>query len=105
MTNPIDMVSGFMLPFAHSLNREQSILRPAIAFFANAALLAPKIAINRVPLGHLVVAVALRKVHFGAVGELAEQVQYFPLKVVWRTLGRIAEEDLVLNLEPAKIRV
>jgi len=62
-------------------------------------LLGVLVVLHRVPLGHLVVAVALREVHFGAVGELAEKVQYFPLKVVWRTLDRVTLQ--VRTLSPA----
>ncbi len=49
------------------------ILRTAIAFFADAGLLAPQVAVNGIALGHFVVAVALGEVHAAAVGKLAQQ--------------------------------
>ena len=89
----------------NSLNRKQSILRTAVAFLADAGLLAPQVAVNGVTLGHFVVAIALGEIHAAAVGELAQQAQYLPLKVSGRPLLRIAEEDLVLDFQTAQLRV
>jgi hypothetical protein len=46
---------------AHSLYREDGVLRPAVAFFSDPHLLPPEVALNGVALGHLVVSEALRK--------------------------------------------
>jgi hypothetical protein len=101
------MVLWFELFFsdADSLHGEQRILRAAVAFFADARLLAPQVAVNGVALGHFVVAVALGEVHASAIGEFAQQAQYLPLDVSGRALGRIAEVDLVLDLQAAQLRV
>src|SRR5579864_2540119 len=74
-----------------ALNRKKGILRAAVAFFANAGLLAPEVGVDRVTLRHFVVAEALGEIHASAVGELAQQREHLPLDVAWRLLGGIAE--------------
>ncbi len=88
---------------ANSLHGEQRILRAAVAFFANAGLLAPQIAVDGVALSHFVVAVALGKAHASAVGKFAQQGEHLPLDIGGRPLGRIAEVDLILDLQPAEL--
>ena len=90
---------------ANTLHREQGVLRTAVSFFADARLLAPKVAVEGIALRHLVIAVALREIHAAAVGEFAQQAEHLPLHVGGWTLGRIAEEDLVLDLQTAQLRV
>ena len=99
------MVLRFMfLRGTHALHGEQRILRTAVAFFANAALLAPQVAVDGVALRHFVVAEALLEAHPPAVAELAQQAQHLPLDIRGRLLGRIAEINFVLDLEPAQLR-
>src|SRR6266567_4637431 len=76
-----------------ALHRKQSILRAAIALFADPRFFAPQVAVNRVALGNFVVAEALRKAHASAVGEFAQQSQHLPLEIRRWLLLRIAEED------------
>src|SRR4029079_5415102 len=52
-----------------------------------------------------VVAEALRKAHTPAVAEFAQQREHLPLHLRRGALGRIAEINLVLNLQPAQLRV
>src|SRR5208282_3600714 len=101
------VVRRFVLVFRHSnsLHREQSVLRAAIAFFADTRLLAPQVAVNGVTLGHFVVTVTLGEVHAAAVGELAQHAQHLPLNVSGRALLRVAEINLVLDLQTAQLRV
>src|SRR5579864_3119950 len=95
----------FLFGDAHSLNRQQGILRAAIAFFADARLLAPQIAVHGVTLGNFVVAVALREAHAATVGKLPQQGQHLPLDIGGRPLGRIAEEYLVLDFQAPQLRI
>src|ERR1022692_3624378 len=100
----VDRMRGLMLLFgAHSLHRKKCILRTAVAFFANAGLLAPQVAIDGIALRHFVVAVALGKAHASAVGKLAQQREHLPFNVGGRPLGGIAEINLVLDLQPAQL--
>ena len=59
MTDSLDLVLRFVLRQAHSLDRKQRVLRTAVAFFANPALLAPEIAVDGIALRNFVVAEAL----------------------------------------------
>src|SRR6202158_1106685 len=56
---------------AYALHRQERILWPPIALFANPHFLAPQVALNRVALRHLVVLKALRKTQPPAIAELA----------------------------------
>ena len=94
-----------MLFEANALHGEKGILGPAVTFFTNAVLLTPKIAIDGVALRDFVVTEALRETHASAVTEFAQQGQYFPLNIGRGSLGGIAEIDLVLDLQPAQLRV
>src|SRR5580765_2377829 len=87
----------FVFGDANSLYGKQCVLWATVAFFADAGLLAPEVAVDGVALCHFVVAVALGEVHAAAVGKFPEQAEHLPLDVSRRTLGRIAEEDLVLD--------
>src|SRR5579859_3867172 len=89
----------------NSLHRKQGILRTAIAFFPDSGLFPPQIAVHRISLRHFVVAITLGEVHAAAVGKLAQQAQYLPLDVSGRPLGRVAEIDLVLDLQTPQLRV
>src|ERR1700674_514738 len=100
------MVLRFMfLSGTHPLHREQRVLGTTVPFFANAALLAPQVAVDGVALRHFVVAEALLEAHPSAITELAQQAQHLPLDIGGRLLGRIAEINLVLNLEPPQLRL
>src|ERR1035437_6371614 len=90
---------------AHALHREQRILRPAVALFANPHLLAPQVGLNRVALRHLVVLETLRKTQPRAIAELANQREHFPFHVGRRSFARIVEENLVLDLQPAQLLI
>ncbi len=90
---------------ADSLNGEQRILRAAIAFFTDAALLAPEIALDRIALRHFVVTIALGEAHPRAVAEFADQGKDFPLHVGGWSFRGIIEENLVLDLQPAELLV
>src|ERR1039458_4336520 len=90
---------------AHALHREERILRPAVALFANPHLLAPQVGLNRVPLRHLVVLEALRKTQARAIAELANQREHLPFHVRGRPFARIVEENLVLDLQPAQLLI
>jgi len=105
MAEAIDgMVLGLVLFFgAHALHGEKRILRAAIAFLADTGLLAPQIAVDGVALRHFVITVTLGKTHAAAVGEFAQQGEYLPLDIGGRTLGRVAEVDLILDLQPAQL--
>src|SRR5271157_5071560 len=86
----------FFLCNSNSLDGKQGVLRTAVAFLADAGLLAPQVAVDRVTLGHLVVAIALGETHAAAVGKLAQQGEHLPLDVRGRLLAWVAEIDLVL---------
>src|SRR3984957_9432138 len=104
MTEPINRMMGLMfLLGTYSLNGEQRVLRAAIAFFADARLLAPQVAVDGVALGHFVVAKALGKTHASAIGKFAQQGEHLPLDVSGRPLGRVAEENFVLDLQPPQL--
>src|SRR5579872_323220 len=90
---------------AYALHRKKSVLGPAIAFFADAALLTPQVAVNGVALSHFVVTEALRERKFAAIAEFAQQTQHFPLDVSGRLLGRIAEIDFVFDLQSPQLRL
>src|ERR1035437_3886372 len=90
---------------AHALHREERILRPAVALFANPHLLAPQVGLNRVPLRHLVVLEALRKTQARAIADLANQRERLPFHGRGRPFARIVEENLVLDLQPAKLLI
>src|SRR2546430_14335906 len=87
---------------SHPLHRKQCVLGTAVAFFADAAFLAPKIAIDGVALRHFVVAIALGEVHLAAVTKLAQQAQHLPFNIGGRSFCRIVEKNLVLNLQAAR---
>src|SRR5579872_1013396 len=89
----------------HALNREQGVLRAAVSFLANSGLLAPKIAVDGITLGHFVVAVALREIHAAAIRKLPQQGEDLPLDIGRWALGRVAEKDLVLDLQTAQLGV
>src|SRR6202140_2064188 len=99
------VLSLVLFGHAHALHREDRIRRPAIALFANPHFLAPQVGLNRVALRHLVVPEALRKTHPGAIAELANQREHLPFDVGGRPFGRIIEENLVLDLQPAKLLI
>src|SRR5262249_11400966 len=103
MPHSIHGMSRLMFLLAHSLHGKQRILGPAIAFFANSALLAPEIAVDRVALRHFVISITLRQVHLAAVRELPKQVQNLPFDIGRRPLCRVVKEDLVLNLQAEEI--
>src|SRR5580704_9612421 len=88
----------------HTLHREQRVLRTPIALFANASLLAPQVAIDRIALRHFVVAETLLEAHPSAIAELAQHAQHFPLDIRRRLFGWVAEINFVLDLEPAQLR-
>src|ERR1700682_4593152 len=88
----------FVLCDSNSLHGKKGILGAAVAFLADAGLLAPEVAVNSVALGHFVVAITLGEVHAAAVGELTQQAQYLPLDIGGRAFSRVAEENLVLDL-------
>ena len=89
----------------YALHGEQRVLGTPVALFANAAFLAPQVAINGITLRHFVVAEALLKAHPSAVAELAQQAQHLPLDIRGRLLGGVAEINFVLDLEPAQLRL
>src|SRR5947209_10914471 len=91
--------------FAYSLDRENRVLRTAVSFFPDAGLLAPEIAVNRIALRHFVVAIALGEIHASAIGEFPQHRQHLPLDVGGRTLLRIAEKNLVLDLQTAQLGI
>src|SRR6185295_19472061 len=103
MAYSVNFVLGLMLLHPHTLDREQRVLGTAVAFFTNAVLLAPQIAVNGIALRDFVVAEALRKAHAPAVAEFAQQGKHLPLHLRGGALGRIAEINLVLNLQPAQL--
>src|SRR5437879_13274307 len=94
-----------MFLFAHALDREQRILRPSVALFANSVLRAPQIAINSIRLSHFVVAKTLSETHAAAITEFAEQTENLPLDVRGRLLAWIAKVNLVLDLQSSQVRV
>src|SRR5581483_5014958 len=102
---PVNFVPVLVLLFTDTLHREQSILRTAVAFFANAALLAPEVAVNRITLGHFVITKTLVELHAAAVGKFAQQREYLPFQVGRRLFLRIAEVDFVLDLQPPQVRL
>src|SRR5437667_7674541 len=105
LPDSVNFVLGFMFPLAHALDRKQCILRPSVALFANSAFLAPQIAINSITLSHFVVAKTLSETHAAAITELAQQTENLPLDVRRRLLARIAEVNLVLDLQAPQARV
>src|SRR5437660_5009666 len=94
-----------MFLLAHALDREQRILRPPVALFANSAFLAPQIAINCITLSHFVVAKTLSETHAAAITEFAEQTEDLPLDVRGRLLAWIAKVNLVLDFQSSQVRV
>src|ERR1700757_2897620 len=68
------MVLRLVLVFgdADSLDRKQGVLRTAVAFLADAGLLAPQVAVDGVALGHFVVAIALGEIHASTIGKLPQ---------------------------------
>src|SRR5581483_11074154 len=105
LSNPVDVMLRLVFLFSNPLYGKECILGTTISFFANAALLAPEIAVDGVTLGHFVVAITLRETHFSAIAEFAQGVQNSPLDVGRRPLRGIAEEDFVLDLEAAQVRI
>src|SRR5579862_8474167 len=107
MANPISvMMLRFMLGGdAHALYGEDGVGGTAVAFFADTSFFAPEITLDGVALGHLVVSKALGKTQPAAVAELANQRGNLPLDVSRRPLGRIIEENLVLDLQPPQLMV
>ena len=105
MAYAVDFVFRLVFFRAHSLHGEQRVLRTAVAFFTDAVLLAPQIAVDGIALRDFVVAEALGKTHAAAVAEFAQQGEHLPLDVGRRSLGRVAEINLVLDLQPAQLRV
>src|SRR5271167_2434169 len=98
------MVRWFVfLRGTHALHGEQRVLRTPVALFANAGLLAPQVAVDGITLRHFVVAEALLEAHPPAVAELAQQAQHLPLDIRGRFLGRVAEINFILDLEPAQL--
>jgi len=80
------------------------------SLFADPHLLAPQVGLNRVALRHLVVPKALGKIHpraFAepAIAELANERENLPFDVGGRPFGWIIEENLVLDLQPAKLLI
>ena len=75
MTHTVDRMMGLFRFFfeSDSLNRKKGVLRAAIAFFADAGLFAPQVAVNGVTLRQFVVAVALRETHPAAVGKFTQK--------------------------------
>ena len=67
--------------------------------------LPPEIAVNGVALRDFVVAVALGEAKLGAVAELAQHGEHFPLDVRGRFFRRVTEKDLVFDLQAAKLRI
>src|SRR3979490_788305 len=92
----------FLFPYA--LHGQQGILGTPVSLFANAGLLAPEIAVDGIALRHFVVAETLGEVHASAVGKLPQQAQHLPLDVSGRPFCRVAEEDLVLDLQAPRWR-
>ena len=88
---------------ANSLHAEECILRAAVALFADARLLAPQIAVNSVALSHFVIAETLGEAHASTIGKLAQQGEHLPLDISGGPLGRVAEVDFVLDLQPAEL--
>ena len=105
MTDSVDLVLRYVFLDPHSLHGEQRVLGTAVAFFANPVLLPPQIAVDGVALRDFVVAEALGKAHPAAIAEFAQQGEHLPFDIRGRTLGRIAEINLVLDLQPAQLRV
>src|SRR2546427_9032864 len=105
LPDSVNFVLGFMFLLAHALDREQRILRPPVALFANSAFLAPQIAINSITLSHFVVAKTLSETHAAAITEFAEQTEDLPLDVRGRLLAWITEVNLVLDLQSSQVRV
>src|SRR5208282_723593 len=86
------VVFGFMLlQGTHTLHGEQRVLGAAVALFANAALLAPEVAVDGIALRHFVVAEALLEAHPAAIAEFTEQAQHLPLNIGGGLLGGVAE--------------
>src|SRR5205807_10005583 len=105
LPDSVNFVLWFMFLLAHALDREQRILRPSVALFANSAFLAPQIAINSITLSHFVVAKTLSETHAAAITEFAEQTEDLPLDVRGRLLAWIAKVNLVLDLQSSQVRV
>jgi hypothetical protein len=95
----------FFLGHAHALHGEKGVLWATVSFFTNPRLFSPKIAVDGVALRHFVVAIALGEIHTAAIGEFPQQREDLPLDISGRAFGRITEEDLVLDLETAQLRV
>src|ERR1700686_1105563 len=99
------MVSFVLLLRAYALHGKERVLRATVAFFANARLLAPQVAVDGIALGHFVVAKTLRETHASAVGKFAQQGEHLPLDIGGRALGGIAEENLILDLQAPQLRL
>src|SRR5438105_15293772 len=88
-----------MLVNAQSLNPEDRVLRPAIAFILDLELLLPQPIEERIFLDNGVVLEALGKVHLVAVTVFLDQRLHAPLSIGRRLLGSAAKEHVVLDLE------
>src|SRR5215469_18038247 len=105
VAQPVNFMGLLMLFRPDTLHRQQRVLGPAIAFFADARFLAPQIAIDGVTLRDFVITEPLREAQAAAVGELAKQREHLPFEIGRRFLLRIAEEDFVLDFEAAQLRL
>src|SRR5260370_42369497 len=100
----VDGMRRFMSLFrAHALHGERRMRRAACAFFADARLLAPQVAVDGIALRHLVVAEALCEVHATAIGKFTQQGEPLPLDVGGRPLVRVAKKHFVFDLQPPEL--